>query len=375
MFYRKIEGLLKDSLFQKKALIILGARQTGKTTLVKNILQTLPDYQTTYLNCDETVIRETLFEPSLVELRRIVSNNKIVVIDEAQRVKNIGLTLKLMVDNFPDCQLIVTGSSSLELANEINEPLTGRKFEYQLFPISWAEFSDKVGYLNAKSQLETRIIYGMYPDVINNAGQENKILQNLASSYLYKDLFNYQAIRKPELLDKLLKALALQIGSEVSYTELSSLLGVDKNTVESYISLLEKAFVIFRLNPFSRNIRNELNKKRKIYFYDTGIRNAIVGDFKPLSLRIDTGHLWENFLIAERRKRNEYNEYYANSYFWRTHQQQEIDYVEDINGQLASFELKWNANQKIKVPLTFKSAYPDATFEGISPDNFYDFVV
>jgi predicted AAA+ superfamily ATPase len=375
MFYRKIERLVKNSLFQKKALIILGARQTGKTTLVKNILQTLPDYQTTYLNCDETVTRETLIEPSLVELGRIVSDNKIVVIDEAQRVKNIGLTLKLMVDNFPDCQLIVTGSSSLELANEINEPLTGRKFEYLLFPISWAEFSDKVGYLAAKSQLETRMVYGMYPDVINNVGQENKILQNLASSYLYKDLFNYQAIRKPELLDKLLKALALQIGSEVSYTELGGLLGIDKNTVESYISLLEKSFVIFRLNPFSRNIRNELNKKRKIYFYDTGIRNAIIGDFKPLNLRTDTGHLWENFLIAERFKRNEYREHYASSYFWRTHQQQEIDYVEDHNGQLASYEFKWNDNQKVKVPLTFKTSYPDATFEGISPSNFYDFVV
>jgi uncharacterized protein len=374
MIFRKIQSLLSANLFKKKVLILLGARQTGKSTLVKELLKGFNENEMQYLDCDDITIREALSTQSISNVKRIIGKYKITVIDEAQRVKNIGLSLKIMADNFPDCQIIVTGSSSLELSNQINEPLTGRKFEYQLFPISWIEFSEHIGFLQANAQIEERLIYGMYPDVINNVGNETKILQNLASSYLFKDLFNYQSIRKPELLDKLLKALALQIGSEVSYTELATLLGVDKNTIENYLDLLEKSFVVFRLNPFSRNLRNELNKKRKVYFYDTGIRNAIIGDFRPLSLRQDKGNLWENFLMAERKKSNEYKENYVNPYFWRTHQQQEIDYIEDKNGQLHAFEFKWSINKKVKPPHIFVETYKDSTFEVISRDNFYEFL-
>ena len=374
MIIRKTQALLSANLFKKKVLILLGARQTGKSTLVKELLKDFTENEKQYLDCDDVTIRESLSNQSISELRRVVGSSKIIVIDEAQRVKNVGLSLKMMADNFPDCQIVATGSSSLELSNQINEPLTGRKFEYQLFPISWIELSEHFGYLQTKAQLDQRLIYGMYPDVLNNAGDEGKILQNLASSYLFKDLLQYQNIRKPELLDKLLKALALQIGSEVSYPELGNLLGVDKNTVETYIDLLEKSFVVFRLNPFSRNLRNELNKKRKVFFYDTGIRNAIIGDFRPLSLRQDVGNLWENFLMAERKKSNEYNENYVNAYFWRTHQQQEIDYVEDKNGQLRAFEFKWNVNKKVKPPQLFTDTYAGSTFEVISKDNFYDFL-
>lgn len=265
MILRKMQALLSDNLFKKKVLILLGARQTGKSTLVKELLKSFGENEKQYLDCDDITIRESLSTQSVNELRRIIGNYKIIVIDEAQRVKNSGLSLKIMADNFPDCQVIATGSSSLELSNEINEPLTGRKFEYRLFPISWIELSEHLGYLQTKAQLENRLIYGMYPDVINNVGSEEKILQNLASGYLFKDLFNYQNIRKPDLLDRLLKALALQIGSEVSYTELGNTLGVDKNTIETYLDLLEKSFVVFRLNPFSRNLRNELNKKERCF--------------------------------------------------------------------------------------------------------------
>jgi len=263
----------------------------------------------------------------------------------------------------------------LDLSSSISEPLTGRKWEYQLFPISWAELVAYAGYLSAMQQLEIRLLYGMYPEVVTSLGEEEAILRQIAGSYLYKDLLNYQGIRKPEILSKLLVALALQVGSEVSYNELANHLRLDRATVEQYIGLLEQAFVVFRLPPFSRNVRNELSSSRKVYFYDNGIRNAIINNFNPLALRNDVGALWENFLISERMKLNHYNQIAGPTYFWRTHAQQEIDYIEEFGGKLHAFEFKWNPKAKSKFPKPFTDAYPDAETKVISRQNFEEFLM
>lgn len=269
---------------------------------------------------------------------------------------------------------MVSGSSALELSNQINEPLTGRKWEYQLFPISWEELSQHVGYLQSLQQLETRLLFGMYPEVVTKIGDERPILKQLSSSYLYKDLLSFAGIRKPELLEKLLQALAFQVGNEVSYHELGRLLGADKKTVSNYLDLLEKAFVIFRLPAFSRNLRNEISRGRKIYFYDNGIRNALIANFAPLGLREDVGALWENFLITERWKMLHYREAFVNRFFWRTTAQQEVDYLEERDGRLYAYEFKWNPNKKGRFPKNFKATYPKALTKTITPDNFHSFL-
>ncbi len=303
---------------------------------------------------------------------RLLNGHQLVFIDEAQRVKNSGLTLKIIVDRIKNVQLLVSGSSALEIANEINEPLTGRKWEYMLYPISWEELADYVGFLDAERQLDHRLIYGMYPEVIMHPGQEKEILLQLAGSYLYKDILSMNGIRKPDLLEKLLKALALQMGSEVSYNELSQLLEVDKKTIVHYLDLLEKAFVVFRLPPLSRNLRNEINRSRKVYFFDNGIRNALIANFQPLSLRQDVGALWESFLISEGMKRLHYRAIRANRYFWRTHQQQEIDYIEEFDGVLHAYEFKWNPSKKVRFPKTFLNAYPNHQVSIITRNNYWD---
>lgn len=373
MINRMMTNHIQEAMAQGKAAIILGARQTGKTTLIKNLL---PNNQnaSVFLNADEPYIRENLQGISSHKLKQIIGGAKIVVIDEAQRVKNIGLTMKLICDELPDKKLIATGSSSLDLANEINEPLTGRKLEMFLYPIAWQEFVQYAGFLQARQQLETRVIYGMYPDVIMNPGREVKLLKNLAGSYLFKDVLTYSGIRKPDLLDKLVRALALQVGSEVSLHELAKMMRVDKNTVDKYIDLLEKAFIVFRLQPFSRNHRNEISSSRKIYFWDTGIRNALINNFSDLNMRQDKGALWENFMIAERLKYLHNNEVLANSYYWRTYQQQEIDYVEEKNGGITAVELKWNTQKKVRFPKTFTRTYSNAETKFIHPDNLEEFI-
>lgn len=373
MIVRKLQTIIEQKLFQGKALIILGPRQVGKSTLLNMISAGLKK-DMLFLNCDNNDTRKQLSEPGINELRRIIGKSEIVFIDEAQRVLNIGLTLKLITDQMPEVQLIVTGSSSLELSNLVNEPLTGRKFEYQLFPLSFQEISNHYGYLEAKRNLHQFIVYGTYPDVVNNQGNESEVLSNLVSSYLFKDVFMYQDIRKPEFIEQLLEALALQMGSEVSFNELAQLLKSDPHTVQRYISLLEKAFIIFRLRSFSRNVRNELKKSRKIYFYDNGIRNAILGNYSQLDSRTDRGALWENFFIAERMKYLHYNKIYAKRFFWRTAQQMEIDYLEDYNGKLTAFEIKWNPTKKHKFPVTFTKNYQDADCFLIHHDNFQNYL-
>ena len=368
--------MLKEKLGKGKVIVLIGARQVGKTTLLKSMLSEYNERAVQFWNCDESDIRELLSNATSTKLKALVGSSKFIVIDEAQRVKNIGLTVKLLHDTMPDVQIAVTGSSSLDLSSTINEPLTGRKFEYNLFPFSVEELASHTSLLEEVRLLETRLIYGFYPDVVNNPRDEKEILKNLSSSYLYKDVFEFQDIRKSSVIEKLLQALALQVGSEVSFNELSNLLGIDSLTVQRYVDLLEKAYVIFHLRSFSRNVRNELKKSIKIYFYDNGIRNAIISNFSPIELRTDTGALWENFLISERLKMNAFNNISVSSYFWRTTQKQEIDYIEEVNGFLNAYEFKYNPVKKnARCPLTFSSNYPESKFSVLTKENFTDFVL
>jgi len=372
MIQRILESTIQEKIGDKKAIVILGPRQTGKTTLAEKIAMRFND--PLLLNCDDPYIRNQLEDANTEKLRSIIGNHILVVIDEAQRVKNIGLILKLITDQFKQVILLVTGSSSLEIASEINEPLTGRKWEYMLYPISWKELHDTFGYLKSMQQFEQRLIFGMYPEVINNPGNEIEILKQLSGSYLYKDILSYSGIRKPEILEKLLRALAWQTGNLVSYNELANLVQVDKNTVSNYIDLLEKAFVIFKLQPLSRNLRNEISAKRKIYFYDNGIRNALLNNFLSPEFRMDIGALWENFLVSERIKYLHYSRQYSNYYFWRTHQQQEIDWIEEANGKFTAYEFKWGKKKTKNIPSRFAEDYQCHNIEVIHPDNFLPFI-
>jgi len=367
MIQRALLETLRGRLFSGKAIVLLGARQTGKSTLVRELIKDRSE-NTLWLNADNEPVRQSLEVQNVEVLRSLLGNAAIVVIDEAQRIHNIGITAKIIIDQLAEKQLILTGSSALELANEINEPLTGRKWEYYLYPISWQEWSQHVQPFTAQMQLSQRLVFGMYPEVVSNPGEEVERLQTLIDSYLYRDILSFGKVRKPHLLKKLLQALALQVGSEVSLNELSQLVEVDKNTIDTYLDLLEKAFVVFRLQPLSRDPRNEISSTRKVFFYDNGIRNALINNFNPLDLRSDTGALWENFLIAERLKRRHYLRLWGAHYFWRSKTQQEIDLVEESNGQLAAFEFKWKLHKSIKCPSQFSDAYPNAAFEVITPE-------
>lgn len=375
MIVRQLQNTIEQRMFAGKAIIVIGARQVGKSTLFKMVLEK-QDCKTLNLNCDEPEVKDMLNGINTAELRLLIADNRIVVIDEAQRVENIGMTLKRITDNFPDVQLLVTSSSSFELQNRLNEPLTGRKLEYHLYPISTAEIMQSQGLLGVKQTLEQRLIFGSYPDILNHADDAKGLLMNLAGSYLYKDLFSLESVRRPALLGKLLTAIALQVCSEVSYNELAQTVGTDNKTVEKYVDLLEKCYIIFRLNGFNRNLRTELKKGKKIYFYDNGIRNAILQNFAPLSLRQDTGALWENFIISERIKANQYAGRYVNSYFWRTTQQQEIDYVEESDGRFSVFEMKWNPRRaNTQFPSSFLTAYDVRAKAVVTPENWMEWVM
>ncbi len=371
MIKRILEQPIVQKLGKGKAILLIGPRQVGKTTLIKSILG---NGEYLFLDGDDPTVRSLLTNPNTEQLKSIIGNYTTIFIDEAQRIENIGLTLKIITDQFKQVQLLISGSSAFELNSQTSEPLTGPIWEYHLFPISWQEFESTMGFLKAEQQLELRLLYGMYPDVLNNIGNEVEILKELTSSYLYRDILAFSGIRKPQVLEKLLRALALQIGSEVSNNELAQLVGVDKNTISNYIDILEKGYVVFRLTSFSRNLRNEIKTNQKIYFYDTGIRNAILGNFTGLDSRSDKGGLWENFLINERIKKITYSGSLANSYFWRTKQQQEIDYVEEVSGTIIGYEFKWNVKAKVKFPKSFIEAY-DSKIVVVHRDNFREFVM
>ncbi len=369
---RIIQKSIEKKLFKGKAIIIYGPRQVGKTTLIKEIQKKYLK-KSIYLNCDEPDIRQSLTNATSTEIKEFIGNNQLVFIDEAQRIKNIGITLKIIVDNFSDMQVVAAGSSSFDLSNKISEPLTGRKYEFHLYPFSIEELFQIYSNIEIKRILEKRIILGMYPEIVQAGSEATEKLRSITYSYLFKDALQYQNIKNPEVLEKLLQALALQIGNEVSYNELSEIIGIDKKTVASYIQILEKAFVILRLKPFSRNLRNELKKLRKIYFLDTGIRNALINNFNPFNLRQDVGSLWENYIIIERIKLNNNYSSNKNIYFWRTHGQREIDYLEEAQGKLRGFEFKWNKKSFRKQRL-FLDAYPGSSIELINKDNFIKFL-
>lgn len=370
MITRTLEAIIQARLHKGKVIVLIGSRQVGKTTLMKSLLAN-DNYL--FLDGDDSTVVDLLANANTEVLRSIVGNYKYVFIDEVQRIPNIGLKLKIIADQISDVQLLVSGSSALDINNLTQEPLTGRKFEYQMFPVSWNEFEDNVGMIKAQQQLEVRMLYGMYPDVINNLGDEYEILKNLVGSYLYKDVLSLTGIRKAEVLEKILQALAMQVGSEVSYNEIAQLVGVDKNTVNNYIDLLEKCFVIFRLNSFNKNLRNEIKANRKIYFYDNGVRNMILGNFNALEFRHDKGALWENFMISERMKLLAYSNSLAKPYFWRTTSQQEIDYIEVAADQVSAFEFKWASTKKVKLPKPFLETYAPH-FMVVNSDNFRDFL-
>lgn len=373
MVERRLKTVITGKLGKGKAILLMGPRQVGKTTLLKELFK--EDSETLWLNGDEPDIYELFENISSTRLKAIFGNKKNIVIDEAQRISDIGLKLKLITDQIPEIQLVATGSSSFELANKVNEPLTGRKWEYKMFPLSFGEMVAHHGLIDEKRLLPHRLVYGYYPEVVTGSGEEKNILKQLADSYLYKDILRWEQINKPDKLVKLLQAIAFQIGSQVSLTELGQIAGLDSKTVEKYISLLEQSYIIFRLGSFSRNLRNELKFSRKIYFYDNGIRNALIANFTQIETRTDIGALWENFIISERFKKISYDSIWCNSWFWRTTLQKEIDYIEEKDGQIAAYEFKWNPDAKHKTPKQFLAAYPNSTFQVIHQNNFDEFLL
>ena len=377
---RQLQTLIQEQMFCGKAIILIGARQVGKSTLFGQILDDpqlgISNNQMLTIYCDDAESRRLLENTSLADLRQQLAGKRLVMVDEAQRVQGVGLTLKLITDHFKDIQLLVTGSSSLMLQGKLNEPLTGRKFEYHLYPLSTKELFDDGGLLRIRQTFDSRLIYGSYPDVVTGVGNPRDLLMNLSGSYMYQDLLSLEGVRKPVLLEKLLVALALQVGSEVSYNELAQTIGTDNKTVEKYVDLLEKCYIIFRLNGLSRNLRNELKKAKKIYFYDNGIRNAVIQQFAPLDMRNDVGALWENFFISERIKHNHYTGHYCNTFFWRTKTQQEVDYIEECDGSMTAFEMKWNPKKgKTTFPQAFLEAYDVKQTVVITPDNYLDYLL
>jgi hypothetical protein len=374
MINRKIEKNIVENLFKGKVIIIYGARQVGKTTLVKKIAD---DYkgQSSYFNCDLISVQDALSIPEANRIKNFLGDHNIIILDEAQRIKNIGLILKILIDTYPELQIIATGSSSFDLANEINEPLTGRKIVFNLFPLSVEEIMGDNGFLYIDSKLEKILRYGTYPDVFFSEDKEAASkLEEIASSYLFKDILSFDKIKKSSIIVKLLQLLALQVGSEVSYNELASKLGINRITVEKYIDILEQCFILFRINSFSRNLRNEISKSIKIYFYDLGVRNILIKNLNPLDIRNDAGFLWENFCILERIKRNKYNNIFANYYFWRTYDQKEIDFIEERDGKLFAYEFKLNREHS-KAPSIFLETYKNSQYQTINRENYYKFLM
>ncbi|MDR2968436.1 MAG: ATP-binding protein [Tannerellaceae bacterium] len=373
MIIRNLQNVLENDLRKRKALILLGARQVGKTTLFQELMKNTDNV--VWLTGDELETQRLFENPTITRFAAEFAGVKYLVVDEAQRLPNVGLGLKLITDHLPDIQLLVTGSSAFELSNRLNESLMGRTFEYRLFPLSFAEMVNHHSLREERRLLPYRIIYGYYPNVVTQPADAKKILQNLTQNFLYKDMLLIEGVKKPDKIVKLLQALAYQVGSQVSYNEIGRIIGMTSVSVERYITMLEQCFIIFRLSSFSRNLRNELSKSRKIYFYDNGIRNALIDNFSPVEVRTDTGALWENFLVSERLKYLNNNEITAGTYFWRTKDRQEIDYIEEKDGGISAFEFKWNVKRKPKIAPSFHKAYNVEDMPVISPENVEEFLL
>lgn len=373
MIERTLLKVLQSKIDYKKALIIFGPRQTGKTTLAKTLADQLQQ-SVEYFNGDAAVTKSLWKAEHIAALRQSFGTKKIVILDEAQMIEQVGQICKQLIDANLGIQLIITGSSSLTIADKTQEPLTGRKWEYFLYPISSAELMTYQGIPTFLETLPQYLVYGMYPEVVTHLPDAKDVLSNIASSYLYKDVLALVGLKKPQLLEKILKALALQVGNEVSLNELATLVSADVKTVDSYIYLLEQVFVVYRLGTISSNERNEISTKKKIYFYDNGIRNALLGNFAPVGTRQDVGALWENFLLTERKKLLQYHGFYGRTYFWRNKQQAEIDYVEEIDGKIYAYEFKWNPLAKVKFSASFLEKYKPVETKVIHPENFWQWL-
>jgi predicted AAA+ superfamily ATPase len=372
---RILQEQIQNTLLPGKVIVLYGPRQVGKTTLANDMLENI-ERRTRFVNADELLYREALASQNRQTLDEVLADAELLIIDEAQRVPDIGLNLKILIDNHPDITIFATGSASFELANNINEPLTGRKITFNLYPVSFPEISQTFGPLEARSALEKWLIWGGYPEIVTApAHLRDRLLGELTGSYLFRDLLELEGLRRADKLVDLLRLLAFQIGQEVSLTELASNLSINRQTVERYLDLLEKVFVIYRVGGFSRNLRKEIAKNARYYFYDNGVRNSLIQNFNPLTLRDDIGQLWENFLMIERLKAHEYAGEAVNTYFWRTYDQKEIDLIEEQQGQLFGFEFKWQQSQiKKATRREFLAAYPNSELHTISQDNFEEFV-
>lgn len=372
---RTILSSIRAKLDSKKIILVYGARQVGKTTLIKMLLDELPTVKALCINADEKKYSDVFSSRDLQKMRLLVDGYELLFIDEAQRIPDIGINLKILHDALPDLKIIVTGSSSLDLASKTREPLTGRVWTFTLYPIAISELLHISNQFDIDQNLSQYLIYGFYPETLTfmNTKDKYQYLQELSSSYLYKDILEMGSIKHHSKLHDLLRLLAFQIGSQVSFSELGNALSMSKDTVMSYIDLLEKSFVIFRLSGFSRNLRKEVSKMSKIYFYDLGIRNILIDNLNSLDFRDDIGKLWENFLMIERKKLLSYRRSFANTYFWRTYTGAELDLVEERAGQLFGYEFKYKP-KKIKVPKTWKETYPDATCFQVNRNNYFSFL-
>lgn len=372
--YRLTEPQILDNLTPGKVLILLGARRTGKTFILKKIKKNLTD-DVLYLNGEDADVQRLLELRAAASYRQFFGDKKILLIDEAQKLNEAGKTLKLITDSFPDLRIVVTGSSAFDLTGKLGEPLTGRNLKFRLYPLSESEIVKFTDPLNLRADLEERLVFGSYPELyfINDRGRKERYLRELVNDYLLKDILAFDGIRNSGVIKNLLRLIAFQIGKEVSLNEIGTQLGISRNTVEKYLDLLSKVFVIFRLEGYSRNLRKEITKNSKWYFYDNGIRNTLIANFFPFESRPDKGELWENFIISERLKHQEYSGIFANNFFWRTYDHQEIDLLEERNGSLFAYEIKLS-KQKVKIPVAFKTAYPDSSFEIITRDSYGKFL-
>jgi predicted AAA+ superfamily ATPase len=373
---RIIESQITNLIGSNKVILILGTRRVGKTFLINSIQKNYKS-KLIFLNGEDFDVQEIIKNRSTSNYKRLVGDNKLIIIDEAQSIPEIGMALKLLIDTNPNLTIIATGSSSLDLMNKTGEPLTGRNYQFNLYPISQLELMSTENFLETKQNLEERLIFGSYPELINLVSNDDKrnYLQQLVQSYLLKDILSFAAIKHSDKIVSLLRLIAYQVGSEVSYNELGTQLGMSRLTVETYLDLLSKVFIIYKLPSYSTNQRKEVTKSSKWYFFDNGIRNAIINDFRIPTLRNDIGNLWENYLVSERIKSNKYLNKTKELYFWRNYNQQEVDLIEVRDGAIATFEFKYSGNKKIKQPLSFKTLYPESTFECINKDNYLDFVV
>ena len=376
MIKRAIEERIHNALAKKKIVTIMGPRQVGKSTLAGAMIP--EDANDLEINGDNTDVQTMFVNVDNTKMKVLIGNKNFLFVDEAQKIGNVGNMLKIVAEKFDDVKVIVTGSSAFKLAEAVNESLTGRKREFRLYPLSFKEMADETSVLEESRMIDHRLIYGYYPEVVTSPGDEKEVIKELIDSYLYKDVLEENEIAKQDKLVRLVQALAFQIGSTVSANELAGLVGVDAKTVERYIDILEKCYIIFTLPSYAKNQRNELKFARKIYFWDMGIRNGVIGNMAPVSLRSpeELGHMWENFLIAERIKRNDYaGRTFVQHYFWRTQQKKEVDLIEIEDGMMTGFEIKRKEGKRVGAPASFTSAYPDAHFECVTPSDLMSFLI